>query len=462
MIAFDIDKMSNKMAVESVRRFFSAMSQRKGDSTIMARGRTRWPVYADYDGDIGHGPDDLAEKLKTLSATAYAYLITVGGIDRLKDFLPYAQRAGIQVWAYFDQQPGVSDSPDSCRKLAEELQGLATEHRALTALAMDDFSSGGYKLWTPELLRDMRERAPSLEFYATGYFPDFIKTLSEFDYQGVLDGVIFAYKDLETVDALDHERPVTEDNEVEGWPRHISMTDQLRLVSGLVKPEFDVLRMHMPVNTEGSVGMTRRAKVLTPEAAQLGWHYVAYERSDAGDRLIFVLLINGKTVFATDVTQDTVNDRAGIIDTSQEKVLDDRLKEAIQEEAIQGKGTVDIEFRLYRERDNNVGVTLYVYGITTKGLELDAEGWKQIVKGGGAADVKVRNYPWKCVSMVYTGTTGWHKKKATPSYIEAALKVAHDCVARGEADGVMTYCLPKDPDNNLFQLVRGLYGQWRA
>ncbi len=54
--------------------------------------RTKWPIYADYDGDIGPGPDDLAEKLKTLSATAYAFLIMHEGMDRLKDFLPHAQK----------------------------------------------------------------------------------------------------------------------------------------------------------------------------------------------------------------------------------------------------------------------------------------------------------------------------------------------------------------------------------
>lgn len=174
------------------------------------------PVIADYAGAIREpkpradgirhvDTPALLAKLKELGVNTYVYLIWQSPSDwddlRL-EFLPAAQKAEINVWAYLVP-------PSECRpncslpfeqdyvRWGEELAKLSLSFPNLEAWAIDDFNYN-FKFFTPEYLAKMREASkrinPRLAFLPQLYFqhitPEFLKA-----YAPVIDGVIFAFRD---------------------------------------------------------------------------------------------------------------------------------------------------------------------------------------------------------------------------------------------------------------------------
>lgn len=174
------------------------------------------PVIADYagairepkaraDGLLHVDTPALVAKLKELRVNTYVYLIwrSPSDWDDLRlEFLPAAQKAGINVWAYLVP-------PSECRphcslpfeqdyiRWGEELARLSQAFPNLEAWAIDDFNYN-FKFFTPEYLAKMREASkrinPRLAFLPQLYFqhitPEFLKS-----YAPVIDGVIFAFRD---------------------------------------------------------------------------------------------------------------------------------------------------------------------------------------------------------------------------------------------------------------------------
>ncbi len=174
------------------------------------------PVLADYAGALRE-PQPRADglrhvdtpaliaKLKELGVNTYVYLLWHAPSDwddlRL-EFLPAAQKAGINVWAYLVP-------PSECRpncslpfeqdyvRWGAELARLSLEFPNLEAWAIDDFNYN-LKFFTPEYLAKVREASkrinPRLAFLPQLYYPsitpEFLKA-----YAPVIDGVIFAFRD---------------------------------------------------------------------------------------------------------------------------------------------------------------------------------------------------------------------------------------------------------------------------
>lgn len=145
----------------------------------------------------------LIEKLKELHATAFFFLIhsQPSDWDDFKDeFVPAAQRAGIDAWAYLVPPSECCAMPfgNDYVRWASELATLSTHYPNLKGFAIDDFEYN-LKLYTPEYIGNMVRAAkavnPRFQFLPQVYWR--VSTNASFldSYAPVIDGLIMAYRD---------------------------------------------------------------------------------------------------------------------------------------------------------------------------------------------------------------------------------------------------------------------------
>src|SRR5262249_10528121 len=150
-------------------------------------------------------------RLGELHASTYAFLILQPtDYDDLKnEFLPAAEQAGLEVWAYLVPPSELPTSYPPCQGdyvcWATRIGQLAAAQPALTGMVMDDFLENP-STFTPQAVAAMMAHAhafaPTLRFYAIGYHEQLAQWLAR-DFQGAVDGVIFPYRDLDSAAALD-------------------------------------------------------------------------------------------------------------------------------------------------------------------------------------------------------------------------------------------------------------------
>ncbi len=145
----------------------------------------------------------LIAKLQDLHVTAFFFLIhsqPSDWEDLRSEFVPAAQRAGIDVWAYLVPPSECCANPfgNDYIRWATELAKLSLDHSNLKGFAIDDFQYN-LKLYTPEYIGNMVRAAkavnPHFLFFPLLYFkyatdPKFMDA-----YAPVIDGVIMAYRD---------------------------------------------------------------------------------------------------------------------------------------------------------------------------------------------------------------------------------------------------------------------------
>lgn len=145
----------------------------------------------------------LIAKLQDLHVTAFYFLIhsqPSDWEDFRTEFVPAAQRADIDVWAYLVPPSECCANPfgNDYVRWATELAKLSVDHPNLKGFAIDDFQYN-LKLYTPEyigeVVRAARAVNPQFLFFPLLYFkiatdPKFLDA-----YAPVIDGVIMAYRD---------------------------------------------------------------------------------------------------------------------------------------------------------------------------------------------------------------------------------------------------------------------------
>ncbi len=162
-------------------------------------------LVADYDNEL-RGPDGhvdvplLVSQLKALGVNSYFFLVWHAPTDwdDLQAFLPAAQKAGIDVWAYLcppsEPPPSAPFGLDFVR-WGEEIAGLSLRFPNLRAWVLDDFCANSAVL-TPayigEIQRASRQINPELKFLPLMYFPEIHSEFME-AYAPVIDGVVVAY-----------------------------------------------------------------------------------------------------------------------------------------------------------------------------------------------------------------------------------------------------------------------------
>ena len=102
-------------------------------------------------------------RLREAHVTTYFYLVFHAASDwddLQREFLPAAERVGIDVWVYLVPPSECCSKPYGTDfvRWAEEVAQLSQRHRNLKGWAMDDFSSN-LTTFTPEYTRTLRSAA---------------------------------------------------------------------------------------------------------------------------------------------------------------------------------------------------------------------------------------------------------------------------------------------------------------
>jgi hypothetical protein len=144
--------------------------------------------------------------------------------------------------------------------------------------------------------------------------------------------------------------------------------------------------------------------------------------------------------------------------------------------AAQGKTNLTVAFRLLDKQGvSNFGVRWQVKDLQAEGLTLAAgldqpQRWQVSQRGAfeaGFGDrIKTPEHRFHVPFIVMTAGDASefklrHGDPASPERIAEWLKFCLQAWREGKCDGVVTYCLDKQPRSRIFDLARDLFGQYR-
>jgi hypothetical protein len=434
-------------------------------SRSMSTGGRSTPILGDYDKEIrevdpradGIRHVDTAgtiARLREAHVTTYFYLILhaeTDWTDLKEEFLPAAERAGIDVWVYLVPPSECCSKPFGTDfiRWGTEIARLSLRHRNLRGWAMDDFGSN-LGTFTPEYTEAMRSTArrinPALEFFPVLYRRDFVPAFLR-AYAAHFDGAIFPYTldfdDFEGVaGTLQETRAAVEPfglrlilmvyatkMSVAQYPPsatyvtgalHAGLTaatrgEVLGVVTYAMAKEFQVdpcgfahhLNLVVPSETPTRAGdfvSATQAVSIDPGATRHQLRFVEQDSYPIGTAGYHFkqLLVNGKTVWSVDVAADPAL-------TWTEHTFD-------LTPYVKGTSRATIAFRLYDEKGvSNFGVRMSIAGMSATGMVL------------GNAD--------------FTTTTGWSFTEQGP----ASAQYGH-------------YVCDPDRERHVYESVRDLYG----
>ncbi len=434
----------------------SRSPQDKPPAQVSGQGPFRHHL-ADYDLEVRlpNGrvdTDAMVKRLKELGVTTYYWLIWHAATDwdDLKVFLPKASKAGIEVWVYLcpptecPPKYGKNYSEPfrlDYRRWAEEIARLSLRHPNLRAWVIDDFyANRGF--FTPAYLRECRAKSkavnPRLAFLPLMYFGEMRPQFVE-DYRAVIDGVVVAYlKDrgeIERTWAILNYAPM---------PPH----------SGIGYPWYKPSRA-------GDYGMaSQTAKVLPAQRYEVQFLELDDYTGPTAGYHFKQLLVDGTVVWEEDVAGGT---------NARHKVTVDLTRH------VQGKAQITLAFRLLGKKAvSNFGVHWRISDLGAENLQLAAdltkpEKWQASQQGAFASGfhgpektAKQRfHIPFISMTAAYQAEFRLrHGDPATPQRIAEQLRVSLQAWKDGKCDGVVTYCLDKQPKSETFPLVQKLFHEF--
>jgi hypothetical protein len=416
------------------------------------------PHFADYDSEPrrpdGHVDGNaLLTRLKELHVTTYYWLVwhVRTDWDDLKLFLPKAAQANIQVWVYLvpptESAPKYGDLYCEPFRLdygrwAEEIARLSLQHTNLTAWVIDDFYAN-HEFFTPAVIQDLQHRAkginPRLAFLPLMYFGEIRRAFVQ-DYREVIDGVVVAYpqgrEDIDQAWAILNDAAVV-------LPGELSYPSSTQSQPG----DFVRASQFATVGPGGRQWLRFRERD-DFTAATLGYHFKQ-------------LLVNDTVVWEADVAGGTNAWGEIMVDVTT---------------AARGRTNLTLAFRLLDKQGvSNFGVRWQVKDLKAEGLALTAgldqpQKWQVTQRGafesgfGDRIKPPARQFHVPFIVMP-AGDVGEfrlrHGDPASPERIAEWLKFCLQAWREGKCDGVVTYCLDKQPGSRIFDLARDLFGQYR-
>jgi hypothetical protein len=398
--------------------------------------------------------ETLLARLKELHVTTYYWLVWHARTDwdDLKLFLPKAAEANIEVWVYLvppsESAPREGNSYAEPFRLdygrwAEEIARLSLQHTNLTAWVIDDFYAN-HEFFTPAAVRDMQKRAkgvnPRLVFLPLMYFGEIRRAFAQ-DYREVIDGVVVAYpQDREEID--------------QAWA---ILNDAAMVPHG---------ELSFPWNTLSQAGDFIQASQTAP-ILQGGVQRLRFcERDDftgptAGYHFK-QLLVNGNVVWEEDVAGGTNAWRQVTVDVSH---------------AARGATNVALAFRLLDKKGvSNFGVRWQVRYFQADGfahyVNLDSpQLWQVSQRGpfeagfGDGIKPPERRFHVPFIVMTAGDASEFRLRHGDPASADRIAEWLTFCLQawrEGKCDGVVTYCLDKQPRSRVFDLARDLFGQYRT
>ncbi len=399
-----------------------------------------WPPIGDYDAEPrrpdGHVDSErLVRQLQLLHANTYFWLIWHADTDweDLHEFLPLARAAGINVWVYL--VPHTESTPpypysepfkQDYVRWAQEIAKLSLEHDNLPGYVIDDFvaniSPGRF---TAEYIKQMVDAGkainPKLKFYPLLYFPEIDNRLMAI-LGPLVDGAVAAYP----LGRSQIERALT------------FLNDEYTVPPGLV--------VEFPRSTPSQPGdrgfVTQEAQVTDAANARVHFRYQDdYEGPTTGYH-VMQMRLDGRVVWAED---------AGGRDQG-EVTVDLR-------EALAGKQSVRLSFGVYDEKGvSEYGLVANFSDLRVEGLKLaqpdfsDNPSWHQDIEGAFTlafvtGDQGQRRWKLPLIIMPCGSRgeyVGRYTDEPTPTNIASRIRMSLGFVERGEAEGVVIYCLDKN------------------
>jgi hypothetical protein len=411
---------------------------------------------ADYDSELrlANGRvdvDAMVARLKELGVTTYYWLIWHAATDweDLKLFLPKANDAGLEVWVYLvppsespphtslASEPFGTDYP----RWAEAIAQLSVQHTNLTAWVIDDFYAN-HGFFTAAYVRDLQTRAhrinPRLAFLPLMYFSEITRQLTE-DYGGVIDGVVVAYpQDREEIDAA--------------WA---VLNDAAAAVQSELSCAWDT-----PSRAGDFVSATVSARVQSAGRYVLRFREQDDFTGPTSGYHFKQLLVDNEVVWEEDV--------AGGQTGWQEREVE-------LTKFVAGKTAVTVSFRLFDKQGvSNFGVRWRLRELRPEGVQLAAtlgepSKWRVQRQGvleagfGGALNQGAGRFHIPFIVMT-AGQAGEfrlrHGDPASPERIVEWLRTCLIARREGRCDGVVTYCLDKDPQSLTFPRVQRLFKEF--
>jgi hypothetical protein len=414
--------------------------------------------FADYDSEPrradghvdGHA---LLSRLKELHVTTYYWLVWHARTDwnDLKLFLPKAAQSNLQVWVYLvppsesaPREGNVYAEPFRLDygRWAEEIARLSLQHTNLTAWVIDDFYANR-AAFTPAAVRDMQKRGkginPHLAFLPLMYFGEIRRGFLE-DYREIIDGVVVAYP--QDRDEIDQAWAILNDEAVV-LPCELSFP-----WSTASQPGDFVQASQSATVVPGGRQRLRFRERDDFTAATAGYHFKQ-------------LLVNDTVVWEADVAGGTNAWGVVTVDVTA---------------AALGKPNLTLAFRLLDKKGvSNFGVRWQVKDLQTQGLRLTAgldqpQQWQVSQRGafecgfGNRIKPPERRFHVPFIVMTAGEASEFrlrHGEPASPERIAEWLKFSLQAWREGKCDGVVTYCLDKQPHSRIFDLAGGLFGQYR-
>jgi hypothetical protein len=431
---------------------FAAGAARADDS-----GFPHKPILGDFSAEI-RKPDghiDIQANLAALnqiSANTYFYLIwhSPSDWDDLPAFASAAEKQGINIWVYiipWSETPTVKKiswgfsepyRTDYIR-WAQEIARVSLDHKNIVGYVIDDFygNSTQSDRFSVSYVRSMvnagRQINPKIKFYSLVYFQqpwnDFIDRFA-----GLVDGVVAAYPKsrAEIANALSY------------------LNDQPRGISAIV---------NFPRATTSSVGdqgmIWADLKVIDPENAAISFYC---DDSDTTGKRGFhnaFVRVDGQIVAQTD-TADRVGDHPTVL----------KLKDLVR-----GQQSVRVEIGVIERH----GVARYPVSVTFDDIRLTGfdtpsetstdKLWTRKTTGAFQMDL----YPSSSgnrrsalpMILMPAGEAEQHEKRypesGTPHNIANKVEMSLNLVRERKVEGVVTYCLPKNADDPIFDAVREEY-----
>jgi uncharacterized protein YfiM (DUF2279 family) len=414
--------------------------------------------FADYDSEPrlanGHVDGDaLLSRLKELHVTTYYWLVWHAATDwdDLKLFLPKAAQANLQVWVYLVPP---SESPPQEGSLysepfrldygrwAEEIARLSLQHTSLTAWVIDDFYANR-AFFAPAVVRDLQRRAKGLNarlsFLPLMYYGEIRRRFVE-DYREVIDGVVVAY-------------PQGRDDIDQAWA---ILNDDATVIPG---------ELSYPWSTASHAGdfvrASQSATVLPGGPQRLRFRERDDFTAQTSGYHFKQLLVNGAVAWGEDVAGSSNAWREIKVDLT---------------DTARGATNLTIAFCLLDKKGvSNFGVRWQVKDLQVEGLKLAAgldqpKQWQVSQRGafeaGFGNDIKPPERRFHVPFIVMTAGDASefrlrHGDPASPERTAEWLKFCLEAWREGKCDGVVTYCLDKQPRSRIFDLARDLFGQYR-
>jgi hypothetical protein len=401
----------------------------------------------------------LIERLKYAHITTYMFLFwnnvsrapITDWDDFRSEFMPAAQAAGLDVWAYivppseggptFPFDASNSYSPETgYLAWAKAIAGVAVEYGRLKGFVMDDFFTGSpvQAPFTPAFVAQMMQEAhaisPSLGFQIIAY-----QTTPWFahDYAAYLDGVILPFCNLDDTASLPGLiRSAKNDlrGRAESGAYELYYPRDMASKAG----DFAGIACTVAVGPASYYGI-RFCQDDDYTGATAGYHFKRF-------------LVDGNVAWSQDVAGAASPETVSIDLTSR----------------LSGKTSVALMFELY----DTVGVSNFKVDFRFKDVvavnfsvedpsKSDSTWTYSSNNTHFTGEIGFKIDPLPLTVMVYAYPTSWHTDPPTTQYISDALTIAHRAILSGDADGLMTYCLNKnDTVNADFRMVKTLYTAW--